>query len=197
MKIPGMEKRLWQSVLSLVSTVLIVVCGGLAFAAGGGGGEVKWVDTDTYRVMNFAVLLGVLIFILKKPLSNALGSRTEQIRTQLADLETKKIEAEKVLTEYNEKISMLNAESERIVAEYVRQGNEARARIIKEAEMAASKLEEQAKRNIENEFMLAKQRLQQDILGKAMIKAEEIIRKNITPDDQSRLVDEYLDKVVA
>lgn len=196
MKIPGMKKRLRQGVLSAASTVLILVCGGLAFAAGGGG-EVKWVDTDTYRVMNFAVLAGALIFLLKKPLSKALGSRTEQIKTQLADLEAKKAEAERVLAEYTSKISMLNTESERIVAEYVRQGNEARARIIKEAELVANKLEDQAKRNIENEFMLAKQRLQQDILGKAMVKAEEIIRKNITPDDQNRLVDEYLDKVVA
>jgi F-type H+-transporting ATPase subunit b len=44
---------------------------------------------------------------------------------------------------------------------------------------------------------VAKQRLQQDIFEKAMTKAEEIIKKNITADDQNRLVDEYLDKVVA
>jgi F-type H+-transporting ATPase subunit b len=79
----------------------------------------------------------------------------------------------------------------------VRQGNEAKARILKEAEASAYKLEEQARRNIENEFQAAKQRLQQDIFEKAMIKAEEIIKKNITADDQNRLVDEYLDKVVA
>jgi F-type H+-transporting ATPase subunit b len=174
----------------------------LAFAASGGGehGEVKakgWVATDTYRVLNFAVLAGALVFLLRKPLSQALGSRIKGIQAQLEDLEAKKAEAEKILSEYNAKISRLSQESEGIVSEYIRQGNEAKARILKEAEASAYKLEEQARRNIENEFELAKQRLQQDIFEKAMVKAEEIIKKNITADDQNRLVDEYLDKVVA
>ena len=40
-------------------------------------------------------------------------------------------------------------------------------------------------------------KLQKDILGKALIKAEEIIQQRITAEDQERLVDEYLEKVVA
>ena len=91
----------------------------------------------------------------------------------------------------------MSLESESIIAEYIRQGNEAKARILKEAESAAIKLEEQAKRNIQNEFDSAKKRLQQDIFEKALVKAEEIIKKSITAEDQNRLVDEYLDKVVA
>lgn len=204
MKIPVTRKgrRRW---LLLAMSLLVLLWSGLAFAASGGGhdvehGEVKakgWVATDTYRVLNFAVLAGALVFLLRKPLSQALGSRIKGIRAQLEDLEAKKAEAEKVLSEYNAKIARLSQESEGIVAEYIRQGSEAKARILKEAELAAYKLEEQARRNIENEFQVAKQRLQQDIFEKAMTKAEEIIKKNITADDQNRLVDEYLDKVVA
>ena len=191
----------------LAMSMLVLLWGGLAFASSGGNahegdahGEVKakgWVATDTYRVLNFAVLAGALVFLLRKPLSQALDSRIKGIQAQMEDLEAKKAEAEKVLSEYNAKIARLSQESEGIVAEYVRQGNEAKARILKEAELSAYKLEEQARRNIENEFEAAKLRLQQDIFEKAMIKAEEIIKKNITADDQNRLVDEYLDKVVA
>ncbi len=35
------------------------------------------------------------------------------------------------------------------------------------------------------------------ILEKALLKAEEIIQERITDEDQDRLVDEYLEKVVA
>ena len=156
-----------------------------------------WVATDTYRVLNFAILAGVLFFLLRKPLSQVLDSRIKGIQAQLKDLESKKAEAEKILSEYDAKIAKLSQESEKIVAEYIRHGNEVKARILKEAEVSAYKLEEQARRNIENEFEVAKQRLQQDVFAKAMTKAEEIIKKNITADDQNRLVDEYLDKVVA
>ncbi len=201
MKIPVTRKGRRRGLL-LAMSMLVLLWGGLAFASSGGDahGEVKakgWLATDTYRVLNFAVLAGGLVFLLRKPVAQALGSRIKGIQAQLEDLEAKKAEAEKVLSEYNAKISRLSQESEGIVAEYIRQGNEAKARILKEAEASAYKLEEQARRNIENEFEVAKQRLQQDIFEKAMIKAEEIIKENITADDQNRLVDEYLDKVVA
>ena len=204
MKIPVMRKG--RRDLLLAMSMLVLLWGGLAFASSGGEsqgdahGEVKakgWLPTDTYRVLNFAVLAGGLFFLLRKPLSQALDSRIKGIQAQLEDLEAKKMAAEKVLSEYNAKIARLSQESEGIIAEYIRQGNDAKARILKEAEASAYKLEEQARRNIENEFEAAKLRLQQDIFEKAMVKAEEIIKKNITPDDQNRLVDEYLDKVVA
>jgi F-type H+-transporting ATPase subunit b len=205
MKVPYNRKGRLLSLL-LVMLMMMLWGGGLAIASSGGGsedgghGEVKakgWVATDTYRVLNFAVLAAALVFLLRKPFSQALDSRIKGIQAQLQDLEVKKTEAEKVLSEYNAKISKLSQESETIVADYIRQGNEAKARILKEAEASAYKLEEQARRNIENEFEHAKQRLQHDIFEKAMEKAEQIIKKNITADDQNRLVDEYLDKVVA
>jgi F-type H+-transporting ATPase subunit b len=208
MKIPHLSKG-WHRGLLLIMLMMVLMWGGVVIASSGGeghgdGGEHHgdakakgWVATDTYRVMNFAVLAAALIFLLRKPLSQVLNARIQGIRDQLEELEAKKAEAEKVLAEYNEKIAGLSKESETIVAEYIRQGNEAKAKILKEAEMTAVKLEEQTKRNIENEFALAKQRLQQDIFEKAMTKAEEIIKKNIDKDDQTLLVDEYLNKVVA
>jgi F-type H+-transporting ATPase subunit b len=91
----------------------------------------------------------------------------------------------------------LEQEAEKLVEEYIRQGNEAKARIIEEAKKAAEKLEEQARRNIENEFNQAKIKLQQDTLEKALVNAETLIKNKITAQDQDKLVDEYLEKVVA
>ncbi len=207
MKIPGSRNNLCRASL-LVLSLAVLLWGGFAFASTGeggghggeghGGAEAKgWVATDTYRVMNFVVLAAALIFLLKKPLAKALSGRIDGIQAQLDDLESQKANAEKTLAEYKARIAGLSKEAEGIIAEYIRQGNEAKAKILREAEMSAQKLEEQARRNIENEFAIAKQRLQQDVFEKAMAKAEEIIRKNITADDQNRLVDEYLDKVVA
>ena len=171
---------------------------GPVFGSSEGEHEAKgWAVTDTYKVMNFVVLAGALFFILRKPLSQALGSRRKGIESQLEELEKKKREAEKVLANYNEKLEKLSREAENLIAEYVKQGNEARQRILKEAEAAADKLEEQARRNIENEFEKAKLKLKENILEKAMVKAEEIVKNKITEQDQERLVDEYLEKVVA
>ncbi|MFA9497806.1 MAG: ATP synthase F0 subunit B, partial [Deltaproteobacteria bacterium] len=130
---------------------------GVAMASSEQGGESKgWVATDTYKVMNFSVLAIGLFFLLRKPTSQALNSRIKGIKDQLDELETKKKAAEKQLAEYNEKFSQLEQETQKLIEDYIRQGNEAKARIIDEAKKAAEKLEEQARRNIDHEFKQAK-----------------------------------------
>jgi F-type H+-transporting ATPase subunit b len=194
-----------KTVLMLV-LALVVLClpvAGMASGGGeghdehGGGATPGWVATDTYRVMNFVVLAGALIFLLRKPLSQALDSRIKGIRVQLEDLEAKKSAAEKELAKYASQIAELSKESDKIIAEYIRQGNDAKAKILQEAEAAAIKLEEQAKRNIEHEFQQAKEKLQAEIIEKALEKAESRIKSKITAEDQNVLIDEYLQKVVA
>lgn len=156
-----------------------------------------WVKTDWYRVMNFAVLAIALFLLLRKPAAQALNNRVKGISAELQDLEARKALVEKQLAEYNEKLAGLDKEAEQIVTEYIRQGEEAKARILKEAESSAEKLKEQARKNIDYEFEQARLSLQKSITEKALAKAEQIIKQQITSEDQDRLVNEYLNKVVA
>lgn len=187
-----------RTFMAVVIMLLLFLFSGVAAASGDGSQKSKgWVATDTYKVMNFAVLAIGLFLLLRKPVSQALNGRIMGIKEQLSELEEKKEAAKKKLAEYNEKFLKLDKEAEQIVADYIKQGNEAKVRILKEAESAAVKLEEQAKKNIENEFKKAKSKLQKEILEQALVKAEEIIKNKIDAKDQDRLVDEYLEKVVA
>jgi len=184
----------------LIGVLIALLClslGTAAAASGEAGGGKGWVATDTYRVMNFVVLLVALIFILRKPISQALSSRIKTIKEQLESLETQKAEAEKKLAQYNDKLSELESEAEKIIQGYIQQGNEAKAKILKEAESTAEKLQLQAKRNIEHEFSKARQELQQEVVEKSLLQAEEMLKKTISDRDQDKLVNEYLDKVVA
>jgi len=185
----------------IMAVLLLCSAGGVMASGGGGeggaGGGSHWQATDTYKVMNFAVLAIGLFFLLKKPVAQALNARIDGIKEQLGELEAQKKAAEDELAKYNEKLATLEGEAETIVAEYIRQGEEAKTRILAEAEKSAEKLEEQAKKNIENEFQRAKADIQAEIIDKALLQAEEIIKSKISDDDQNSLVDEYLDKVVA
>ncbi len=191
-----LNNRTRSAIMLLIMVILFFAPVGFALASG--GGETKgWVKEDSYRVLNFVVLAGGLFFLLRKPVKNALSSRIKGIEDQLKDLEAQKSEAEKTLAEYKEKIATLDKESEKILAQYKEQGEAAKKRILEEAANSAEKLEEQAKRNVEQEFKAAKLKLQEEITSKALLKAEEIIMKSIKPEDQDKLVDEYLNKVVA
>ncbi|MCP4689454.1 MAG: ATP synthase F0 subunit B, partial [Desulfobacterales bacterium] len=147
-------------ILAVAMTLFLNV--GPAFASGGG-----WADTDWYRTMNFSVLFIALFFLLRKPLSGALNSRIKGIKDQLDELETKKKKTEEELARYKDKLASLDQEAEKIVAQYITQGEAAKARILEEAEKTAEKLEEQAKRNIEQEFKQAEEKLRGEILEKA------------------------------
>lgn len=190
----------WKTIFS-AAALLVLTIAGAVLASSGGGHEAAapkgWVATDTYKVLNFLVLAGALFYIARKPVAEFFTSRIKGIREELEDLEQKKRDAEKNLEAYAEKIANLDKESEAIVAEYVRQGEEAKKRILAEAEAQAAKLEDMAKRNIEQEFKAAKAMLQKEIAEKALAKAEDLVRQTISPADQDKLVDDYLDKVVA
>jgi F-type H+-transporting ATPase subunit b len=186
------------SITMVIMTMLFFCFIGVSLASSEGESKSKgWLATDTYKVMNFGVLAIGLFLLVRKPASQALNSRISGIKEQLSELEEKKQVAEKQLAEYTEKFSSLEQETEKLIEDYIRQGNEAKARIIDEAKKAAEKLEEQARRNIDHEFKQAKLELQREILEKALQKSEEILKNKITAKDQEKLVDEYLEKVVA
>lgn len=195
----GMQLDRKIAALFLVVTVVFFATAVPVLASGGGEGshEVHWQATDWYRVMNFAVLAIGLFLLLKKPASQALNNRIKGIAQELKELEAKKAEVEKQLAEYNNQLSSLDKEAEQIVAEYIRQGEDAKARILKEAEATAEKLKEHAQKNIEHEFKQAKLSLQEQVVEKALARAEKMISEKISAEDQTRLVDEYLEKVVA
>ncbi len=183
-----------------VTMLLLFSLGEASGASGDGHGkeneQKRWIATDTYRVMNFVVLAAALFFLLRKPTSQALTGRIKGIKNQLSELESKKEAAEKQLAEYNNRLSLLDQEAEKIVDGYIRQGNEAKVKILREAEAAVEKLNEQVQKTIEYEFKQATMKLQKEILEKALAKAEGIIREKISSEDQNRLIDEYVEKVV-
>ncbi len=194
-------KQVRKRVVTLVIMVaFLAVFAGVSAASGGGEGAGTghgWQTTDTYKVMNFGVLAVVLFLLVRKPLAGALDGRIKEIREELRSLENKKEEARQKLDEYTERLSALEQEAAAIIEDYKAQGEAARSRILDDAKASAQKIEQQAQRNIENEFEMARQKLQQDIFEKAVNRAEELVKNKITPEDQNKLVDEYLEKVVA
>lgn len=214
MKIPGLwrthRSKSIVAMIAIMAFVLMVVgAGGTIWASSGetphGSAEegahgadhgLHWQSTDWARILNFVILAGALFLVLRKPASRALNNRIKNIKEELADLETRKAATEKQLAEYNDQLALMEKKAEMIIAQYIQQGEDAKARILKEAQATVEKLREQAKKNIEFEFKQTKQQLQADILKRALAKAEKLIVERISDEDQGRLVDEYLDKVV-
>ncbi len=180
-----------------VTACLVIGISAIAWASAEGGAHNSWLKIDTWKVLNFGILALAGFFIAKKPVAKFFSSRTRDIEEELSQLEEKKAGAQKKLAEYEERFKNIDQESKQIVEEYIKQGEEAKKRIISEAGAQAAKLEDMAKRNIEQEFKAARAKLQQDIVEQAMEQAEAFIKESISSEDQDKLVDQYLKKVVA
>ena len=179
-----------------LSVVILGIAAATAWAAGEAHGN-HWLPMDTWKTLNFAILFIVLFLLLKKPTKAFFSSRRKEIADELRELEEKKAAAEKQLAEYQARFRNLDQESRQIIDDYIKQGEEAKKRIITQAQTQAEKLEDMARRTIEQEFKTARTRLQQEISALAVERAETIIQEAISSDDQDKLVDDYLKKVVA
>jgi F0F1-type ATP synthase membrane subunit b/b' len=148
-----------------------------------------------WPVANFIILAGGLWWFLREPFSNYLRDRHSAIRRDLVDAANMKAAAAAQLAEIDRKLQALPGE---IAALRTRGGEEIAAeeqRIAAQATAERERLLEQTRREIEVQLRLAKRELVEHAADLAVQLAGERIQQTITPADQARLVDRYLDQV--
>ncbi|ABB33622.1 H+transporting two-sector ATPase B/B' subunit [Geobacter metallireducens RCH3] len=196
------KKRLLKSVMMPAAVCAAVIgLSALGFAAEGGEGA-HHVDTGKqmkdfmWRVIDFAALLGVIIWALKKAnAKGALADRTANIEKALREAEEARAAAEKKFAEYSGKLEKANLEIDDIYAAIRKEAELEKERIIAEAKLTADKIREQAAATASQEVLKAKAELRGEAARLAVQMAEQSLRENIKKDDQDRLVNDYLTKV--
>lgn len=174
----------------------VILYAGMAWASGGEGGhELNWTDF-LLRVINTSILVAVLYKLLKKPVTNYFRSRRENIQKLMEDMERQREEAERKCAEYKAKLAVLDKEAEKILQEYIAQGEREKAKIIEAAERQANYIKQQARLAIQQEVKAAKDELREEVAELTVKAAEDILRQRMDMGDQERLVEEFLVKVV-
>jgi F-type H+-transporting ATPase subunit b len=190
------QKGVGTNFVTLCCCALTVLLStGMAWASSEGGHSM-WPDFF-YRLLNFTIMVAVLVFLFKKlNLKGYFTKRTENISNTLRDLEEKKKDAEKTYEEYKQKLARLDEETDRILKEYIDQGEREKAKIIANAEKAAVEIRQQTDIAIEQEIKSAKEGLQKEIAELSVSAAEALLKEKIGDKDQKKLVDDFMTKVV-
>lgn len=175
-------------------SLAILMTAGVVWASE--GGHSMWPDF-WQRLLNFAILVGVMVFVFKKlNVKSFFTKRTESIANTLNELEAKKKEAEKTYEEYKQKLAQLDKETDRILQEYIEMGEKEKAKIIANAEKAAADIRVATDLAIEQEIKSAKADLQRDIAEFSVTAAEALLKEKIGEEDQDKLVNDFMTKVV-
>ncbi|BDV41240.1 ATP synthase subunit b [Geotalea uraniireducens] len=196
------NRRLVKGVLAVAACgALVAGMAALGFASEGAEGA-HHVDTGKqlkdfmWRVIDFAALVALLVWALKKAnVKGALADRRANLERALKEAEEARAAAEKKFAEYNEKLEKANSEVDEIYAAIRAEGEQEKSRIIAEAKAAAAKIQEQAAAAAQQEVLKAKAELRDEAARLAVQAAEQMLKDNVTKDDQDRLVKDYLGKV--
>lgn len=189
-----MQKQLKTILLALA---VLALAGSLAYASG----DAHHVDSGVllkdflYRVLNFSIVVAILVYFLTKPMKKGLAGRREEIEKALAEAKQAKEEAEAKFEEYDKKLSQATEEIAEIGDAIRREGELEKQKIIANAKAMAEQIEKDAGKAAEQEVAKAKAELQREAVQLAVGLAEEMLKKNFTKDDDSRLIDEYMQKV--
>ena len=168
-----------------------------AFAAGGGGhADSGAVLKDfIYRCFNFALMVGLLAYFVTKPIRKGLKGRTEEIEKTLADAESAKAAAEAKHKEYSDKLAKATEEIAGITEAIRREGELERDKIIAAAKDMADKIEQEADNKAAGVVAKARIELREEASRLAVELAEDMLKKQVSADDQKRLVEEYMQKM--
>jgi F-type H+-transporting ATPase subunit b len=192
----GYEMRV-KGALPLLCAAMLLAMQGICWASEGGGqgGHLNWTDF-AYRLVAFVILVAILTKLLKKPFSSFLSSRRDDIQKLLAELESRRLEAEQRSAEQKAKLAALEEETQKIVAELIAEGEAERQKIIDSAEKQAEYIKQQAQLAIQQEIKAARESLQEEIGEATVAAAEALLRKNLKSADQDRLVRDFMTRVV-
>jgi F-type H+-transporting ATPase subunit b len=193
-----MKKLFTPAKISLLYVIVLIFLASTAFASGGGEGvqdSKKWFDF-AWKTFDFIVLVGFLYWLLAAKIKEFFVGRRKDIKESLEKSAQQKTEAQEKFKEYSEKIDKASAEIDGIIEMIKSQGVAEKQKIIDDAEKVANKMKEDAQARIEQEFKKAADQLRMEAVLLSTQMAEEILKRNITAQDNETIVREYMDKVV-
>src|ERR1700754_2503923 len=138
----------------------------------------------------------VAFFVLRKwawpAITEALDKRQRAIEESIATAERARTEASGLLDEYRTRLREARAQADEIVARARKAGEVHEREALEKAKVQREELLEQTRRDIEAETRRAIQEIRNEVADLTILATEKVTRKSLSPEDQSRLVQEAL-----
>src|SRR5919107_1913920 len=147
------------------------------------------------KLVNLLLFVGAMFYLVRRPIKEAFRARQESIRDELMRAEEEKAAALAQLEEVEGRLARLDTEVEAIRAQAQREAAEERARIERATEEEMRKIREQARREIESAAKAARAELRTFTAEQSVQMAEQMIRREIRPEDDAHLAREYVEEL--
>jgi len=181
--------RWWMNILGILA---LAFRGDDLWASGSGqgiSGEVFW------QLISFVLLIILLARFLKKPLQSFLGQRQEQIKNSFEQAARKETESQTQHEEWERKLSVMSQEIADLHQRISQEGEAERKRIMEHAMEEGDRVRKQALLVADQEVKKARAALRKEMVDLSLEFAEKILQEATQPQDQERLVKEFIGKM--
>jgi F-type H+-transporting ATPase subunit b len=141
---------------------------------------------------NFVIYTIIIVKFAVPKAREFLKTRREEVVSTIAQAAAKKQAAEARVSEYEAKLAGLDKEIQSIHAALRDEAEREKSKLISEAQAMAVKIKEDANFLGDQEVKIARQRIREELANQAEATAQELIRRNLSPEDQSRLVLDFI-----
>jgi F-type H+-transporting ATPase subunit b len=175
-----------------VSLFLVLFCCALTAHAAEEGGAANERATDIFKWINFAIVVGAIVWIFAKVLPPIFRSNASKISSAITEATAAKAAADRQLGEAETKLANLQKEVEELRALAGREGASEAERIRALAKSDAQKIFLAAKAEIEAAERAARLELKAIAAKLAVDGAETLLAKQLTPQTQESLVSSFV-----
>ena len=150
-----------------------------------------------WTIITFLVLLTLLARFAWGPLLKALESRQEMIRKSLDDAEEARRELERLHLESAQILKQARVQGESIMSQSRSDAERLREELKQKARAEADTIVRTAGRQIQLETAQALQQIRREAADLSVMIASKLIQRNLSKEDNDRLIDEALKQVDA
>lgn len=160
--------------------------------AGGGEGVATFLGLPYpfWQTLNLLGFLALIVWLLRKPLSQFFETRRREVADALKKAEADRDRAEAVAKEVGERLSRIEAEIEAMRKNSLDQARAEEAEIESRAAVDAERIATRTRAELDARVRTARNELTAYAADLAVELARELVAKNVTPDDEKRLVAE-------
>ena len=189
-----------KNILPSFFSLLMVLAAAVVFAAeeghGGHGAEEYTFMADWLpRLSNFAIIVGILVYFLRKPVRDMFRNRSAEIAKAMQESREARERAIEALNDLERKVRELEVETRSLIADAQARGEKDKQSLIEEGKKIVKDIQEQIKTGTDIEVQKAKAELAAEAAALAVDLAEGNIKGSITKQDHERIVNDYIANV--
>jgi len=178
-----------------MTTLMLIVLGSSnAIASGGDPVTIPW-DSLGLHALNLAILLGLMTWLLRGKIKDALANRAGSIKKKIDDSNTMRKDAKHRFEDLETRMTGFEKELEGMRSDAEIEADREKESILSQAEKDATRVQESAQRTIRDETDRARASLRREAAKLSIDLARERLKSEMNDEDQARLSADFLDTV--